>query len=541
MADDLLALDEAPEATVDLTTPPEPSAALPGGGDLSSFTASLGLAPVDTTRSDALLREYLQAGKDRRVRLEASAARQRDEVALAEDEQQYEAARREAERPGPLSLPAAPNPPARAFAEPRPDASFLTQLHTLMLGAGQLAIQMTGLAGNSTAALASAKGALEGWAAGDTERANRDIQAWERETKRLLAEHQDRVQQYKLTLDDDKMGWDQRFALMRMRSGIDGFADMAAASEQQDIGKALASVQRAEQLQASQQQRFAQTVMTLQQRRADLEEKRRQHDLEAARHKADRLQRAADAEANRDLKADLTRQAQEASERLRVMQIEFQRQMAADRNALTAQLAADRNALTAQMSADRLAAAKELRQGKRDEKYEPMKQAVENSLTHLDRVESAIRTLAKHEALTENSSWMEKRRVDLVVNSTFGKAGNEISEALDTLKREGTAIVVGAERALGQQASTMRLKSVAEAEIGNLPYVSKKFWDGFLPTLREAYIKQLSFANKMLGEPDTAAPTVAAPALPPGAKRVGNDIVSESGKYIWRGGKWQPR
>lgn len=37
------------------------------------------------------------------------------------------------------------------------------------------------------------------------------------------------------------------------------------------------------------------------------------------------------------------------------------------------------------------------------------------------------------------------------------------------------------------------------------------------------------------------APAAPGPALPPGAKMEGNEIVSESGKFIWRGGAWQPR
>ncbi|HYE19706.1 MAG TPA: hypothetical protein VEA69_14745 [Tepidisphaeraceae bacterium] len=56
---------------------------------------------------------------------------------------------------------------------------------------------------------------------------------------------------------------------------------------------------------------------------------------------------------------------------------------------------------------------------------------------------------------------------------------------------------------------------------------------------RAAEFDQRGFRGGVPAAP--AAPAPAAPQLPAGTKMENGEIVSQSGKYVWRGGQWQPR
>jgi hypothetical protein len=68
-------------------------------------------------------------------------------------------------------------------------------------------------------------------------------------------------------------------------------------------------------------------------------------------------------------------------------------------------------------------------------------------------------------------------------------------------------------------------------------------YDDQVKAIHEATVQMASPTPVAKPQPDAAKAPVAGgqPAIPKGARREGNDIVSDSGKYIWKDGTWQPR
>jgi hypothetical protein len=223
--------------------------------------------PLDTSRSDAVLGERMRVGREYRDVLSGSAQRQREDAADLDRLSSRQAAEREAARPGELVLPSAPSMAARGFADPGPSAGLLQQLQSVMLGAGLLAEQIAGLRGSSTAAVSALRGAFQGWAEGDRERAERSLTQWEAASKKLLQEHRARVEAYRGVVEDQQMSWAEKMNVLSMRAKADEFQGLAKATEIQDWDQVLKSVQHAETLGSQQQQQLVRTLLTIQDRR----------------------------------------------------------------------------------------------------------------------------------------------------------------------------------------------------------------------------------------------------------------------------------
>lgn len=159
-----------PAAEVPLTTGAPDAQPTP----LTNFAASL-LQPPDYSRSTALMGERSKAADARSAATARGVERLREQSGEMSDLATEQRAEREAARPADLALPKAPSTEQRSFLETSPSASFLSQMHTLMLGVGQLAMQVRGLRGSGIAATVAMKGALEGWRLGDLQRVEREM------------------------------------------------------------------------------------------------------------------------------------------------------------------------------------------------------------------------------------------------------------------------------------------------------------------------------------------------------------------------------
>lgn len=325
-------------AETDVLDPAAPPDATPDAGPspgLAKYLDQLGLsAPVDTSRSDALLQESLQIGRERRADQREILGRRRDELATDERLLGQQGAARAAAAPGPLQLPEVPQPQPRPFAEARPDAPLLTQLNTVMLGVGQMAMQFAGLKGNNRLALAALTGALQGWQAGDAERANRELKVWQQQTQKVLDEHKDKVERARDLLTDHQLTWSQRASLTGLRAKADEWQDMIAASQQGDIELMLKAQQRAEDLQQKRRDEFAKATAQIDQRQQKLDEDRRKHDLDEKRYELDRIEKAHERELDRDLKKDLAGRADQLRRDIAAQSDATRRELAEQSNAI---------------------------------------------------------------------------------------------------------------------------------------------------------------------------------------------------------------
>lgn len=270
-----------------------------GGGGLPSW-----MAPVDTSALNRGLDAYLEKGREQSAAIGRAA--ERGSARLDEDERvaASQADERKAAMPGALALPNAPSMKARGFGDPGPDASILHQLQSVMLGIGVIAQQWAGLRGSSTAAVSALRGAFQGWADGDHERANREMKKWQADTEKLLAEHKDRVESYQRIWDDQKLSWAQRMDLTSARARLDGLEPLMLATEKQDIGQIIDVTAKQMQWNQQHQDRVAAVVSQIQARtdarhdaqqfktEMDASNKKHQVEIELMREKARSLDAA---------------------------------------------------------------------------------------------------------------------------------------------------------------------------------------------------------------------------------------------------------
>lgn len=464
--------DQAPD-TGEATPAPVPAQPSRLYGDALSW-----IRPVDTTRSDAALGERMRVGRESRDLIASSVARQRDDTEALDRTASMQSAEREAARPGALALPSAPSMAARGFADPGPNASLLQQLQSVMLGAGLMAQQIGGLRGSATAAVSALRGAFQGWAEGDRERANRSLTEWEANTKKLLQEHRARVDAYRDIVEDQKTSWAEKMAVLSMRSKSDEWAAMGKASEAADWDQVIKSYTHAETLGSQQQMQMVRTLLDVQNHR----------DAMAARDRA----QAETERANKEREAAELRKEAEARR--------------------THDETARRHNVQARNEAERLDLARKagVRAGELMELKRPMYEmpaaamklagqelALTNRLRQLDDVEKAITLLDKEGIIPKGPTWAESQAAQIRLNTAIKR--EDIAEAINTIKRQGTALVVGAEIALGSTASVMRLKSIAEAEAGKISETPKAYWDSFLPRLRQTFTEQLDMTRRHLG------------------------------------------
>lgn len=497
-------IDEASGGELALDTAPAPPPSTVASPGFEKYLSALGLTKPDTTRSDALLLRDLQLGQERRAGLETMAARRRTEAADMGRTADTMAAERAAAKPAPLTLPEAPKPQPRAFAEPAPDASLLSQLHAVVLGAGQIAQQMAALKGANILGMTAIKGAMEGWQAGDTERANREIQTWQRSVEKLLAEHNDRTAAYKRLLEDHSLTWNQRFSLSRLQAEADQFQDMAVASEQQDIGKLLQATMRSEQAGATLQQNFGKVLLQLKQREAELDEKRRETDLRNKQFELQLAQTAFDRAESRDQKEREGQRMEALRREIANLQAATSRENAAMRDATQRELGA--------MRIEAARAAKLL-----SPQYQRLTEkefALSESLQTVDVLEKAVKLVSDQGVIPKADTYLEKKNAQVRQQTALGR--EDISTALNTIKREGGPLLLGRELYLGLTPGVARLSRVADMEIGDIAMIPKAYWDQVIPRMRRTFGGQLDLTRQRLSEfrgegpPGGAAPAGAA-------------------------------
>jgi hypothetical protein len=213
---------------------------------LLDFTGSLGLEPQPApSRSDTLMGQRGAAAAERKTAETAMADRATSGAAELKGLAKEQTAERAALEPTSPALPQGPDVSTRPFLQPNP--SLLSQMNALMLGFGQMALQIGGLKGNAVGATAAYKGAVEGWLAGDQERVDRELTNWKNESSRLLATHKLAVDKFGRTMADQKRSWDERLAALGMEfKGLEWTAASKAA-EVGDIDALLKHYDAAEQ------------------------------------------------------------------------------------------------------------------------------------------------------------------------------------------------------------------------------------------------------------------------------------------------------
>lgn len=220
-----------------------------GPTPLSQFaTDTLGLRGPTTGE---LLQESGKITERRATRMEKTAesleAQAKERATLAAEQ----AEARKTERPAPYEPPASPDLTARPFLSP--PQSVLGQLQTALVGIAQVAQGVGGLKGKGYAigATAALKGALEGWQAGDQERAQRAFEQWQVKTQTLLSAHRARRERYQDILDDQTRTMQDRLSQIGLDARISEIGDLGDAARTGEIDRVLTVLenQRAQELQ----------------------------------------------------------------------------------------------------------------------------------------------------------------------------------------------------------------------------------------------------------------------------------------------------
>src|SRR5262245_54203945 len=121
--------------------------------------------------------------------------------------------------PQPPVLPPAPSRGLRAFLAAGPDESPEASIQKLMAGIMTLATSMGGLVrGDGTAALAAISGAMQGWAEGDKQRADRACADWQASTDRMLKNYDLERTAYKDTIEAGNLPLEMRKAALALNA-----------------------------------------------------------------------------------------------------------------------------------------------------------------------------------------------------------------------------------------------------------------------------------------------------------------------------------
>ena len=405
---------------------------------LQGLTSSLGLVP----ESKQLIPGFMAAGAEREAGLKASAERKRAELedlrtAGAEHEKAAAAA-----RPAPVTLTAPPSTEARGFLTP--GKNVLDQLQQAMLGITQMALGIGGLKGrgHAMAAVAGLKGALQGWQAGDRERADAALKDWEAASKVLLEGHRSRREAYADLLTDQKRSMEARLAEIWIRAAIDGDEDAARAAKQGNVGD---------------------LINILGQR----EQQERQHE--------DRMTTLRESIAQHQARSAQIDRAFEATERSRA-EMQRARQAAGAR--------AERGiSLREEFAAGRL-------------KLEKEDDAISNGLRQMTLLEESIARLDARGVIPKGPTMVDKVRASVALQTSFGDA--QVAQDIQNVQRMGTALLVGSEIAAGLSPSVARLKVIGEAEAAGATAIPKSFWDQWFVRQREMLTERRATVRRHL-------------------------------------------
>lgn len=431
-----LAVESRPPSSLRLRGVFEESTRTP----LLDFAGGLGLR---TPSSREVLSERERAGEKVAQSYEQAAREGERAVTDLTTVRATQATERAAGTPTPPTLPTPPSNAARAFLQP--GESILGQLQAALLGIGQMALQAKGLRGSAIGAMVAMKGMAEGWAAGDGERVKREYEAWKANSDRLLAQHRLARESWEDLLTDQKMTWDQIFGLTRVRAEIAGNTTLAAAARAESIDGVLKWYQHAEDLELKHRafdDRLAQWKAQAAARERDvLDRERHRRELEEAATKRLGLSTEAGARAERGLK-----------------------------------LREDTNAQVIKLQRAEI--------------------GLVGKLDNLGRVRDAVALLDAEGVLPRGSTFWDKGKAALVLQTKPGR--KDIANAVQTIQRLGTALLVGTEVSLGTTGSVMRLKAIGEAEAANVSGIPKAFWDTFLPAAQKTMSAERDMVRRHL-------------------------------------------
>lgn len=409
-----------------------------GGTPLYQFSQELGLRGPTTGE---LLGESRQITERRAGKLEEAGAEVTRQAKGAAELAKEQAVARERERPAPYTAPPTPSLEARPFLSP--PQSVLGQLQTILVGIGQMATGFAGLKGKGYAigATAALKGAVEGWQAGDADRAARGLEQWKVENDRLLQAHRSARERYQDILEDQTRTMQDRLSQIEMSARVAGMQDLAEAARSGDLDRVLKVVEAGKDREIS--------VTSL----------------------------AAQIQHYRALEAQARAAGAATQERLRL-----------------SRQAGERAEESGRRAEERLDIYKETAGGLIRLQKEEV--GLTQKLQNADIVADAVALLDKEGVLPPGATVWDTARAKIVLQTKVGR--RDIAWAVQTVQRLGVPILVGTEVALGMQGQTMRLKVVGEAEAGNVTGIPKSFWDQFLPNAKKALQDQRQIARQHL-------------------------------------------
>lgn len=437
---------EVPEA------PPTPTGPTP----MSQFAGRI-------TSSD-LLPAFLHAGGREVGALRTSAAHRRSDATDLKALTDLQAAERTAARPTVPTLPTPPDTTPKPFLSPSP--GMLAQLQSAITGATEMVVGVGGLKGGgyAIAAVSGLKGALEGWAAGDRERAEASFRDWKANVAKLDQDYQHRLESYRTLLTDQHRSIEARLAQIGIQARSDGDLTAAGAAERGNLGQLLDLVSSREVSAAT----FAQHAKKL-----DVEEAHwRAQAAKADRDYAEKVAAHRDLQRQRDISNARAATAGARAER-----------------GMTLREETSRAVVTLQGQETALA------------------QKLENAGV----VREAVDLLDKEGILPKGATVWDKGKAAIALQAKPGRG--DIAQAVQVVQRLGTPLVIGTEVGLGTTGSALRLKVVGEAEAGNLLGAPKQFWDLFLPMAEKKWSADRAIARQHLERlgrlpPDAAEPEI---------------------------------
>jgi len=138
--------------------------------------------------------------------------------------------------PAPVNIPQPPSRKLSDFLAAQPGETPENTISKLLQGISVMATGLTGLRrGTAGPALAAMKGALEGWQAGDKQRADRHFADWKAESDRLFTEWETQQVRYRDILADKKLSVDAALKALELAAIEHGNQVVAASAAKGDV------------------------------------------------------------------------------------------------------------------------------------------------------------------------------------------------------------------------------------------------------------------------------------------------------------------
>lgn len=400
------------------------------------------------TGSLGLVPPLAAAGERETAQLRESAGRRRAEAADIKGASEKAAAEEKAARPAPLELPESPSTAMRPFLAP--GKGMLAEIQSAIAGVGTVAMGGIGLKGKgyATASLAGLTGAMEGWKAGDADRVKRSLTEWKNNSDRLLELHRAKRESYADLLTANRADMANRLAQIGINARVDGDEAAALAAERGNIGELITILGTREQ----QERQFGLQMRTLENSIA-------QHHETAAR-------------------MDRAFEATQAQRRTTNERLDKSLKMRQENQAGAVKLEKEDDGISA-------------------------------SMRNMDALEDAIKYADSVGVIPKGATMADKAAAKLALQTHFGDA--KLAEAVETIRRQGTALLVGSEIASGLSAGVARLKVIGEAEAAGADAIPKSFWDKWFDRQRQSYIDRRKTIRAHLQSRRPAGPDAAEP------------------------------